>query len=119
MFSQLRKRESVLRLKDRHEKFVVSRPKAAIEDLKLTSSFYDRNRAGGRNPDRHPDRHAPRQQVIVSTCDQNLYLLMIRKFRVIGKEGIRFRGISLLENGSNAPEVVYNIGGPGVTAAVA
>jgi len=59
------------------------------------------------------------KQVVVSTCDQNLYLLMIRKFRVIGKEGVRFRGISLLENGSNAPEVVYDIGGPGVSAAVA
>jgi len=60
-----------------------------------------------------------KKQVIVSTCDQNLYLLMIRKFRVIGKEGIRFRGISLLENGSNAPEVIYDIGGPGLNAAVA
>jgi hypothetical protein len=44
---------------------------------------------------------------------------MIRKFRVIGKEGIHFRGISLLENGSNAPEVIYDVGGPGVQAAVA
>lgn len=60
-----------------------------------------------------------RKQVFVSTCDQNLYLLMIRKFRVIGKEGIRFRGISLLDNGSNAPEVVYDVGGPVVKAAVA
>lgn len=60
-----------------------------------------------------------RKQVVVSTCDQNLYLLMIRKFRVIGKEGVRFRGISLLENGSNAPEVIYDIGGPGLNAAVA
>jgi len=60
-----------------------------------------------------------RKQVIVSTCDQNLYLLMIRKFRVIGKEGINFRGISLLENGGNAPEVVYDVGGPSLRAAVA
>ncbi len=37
-----------------------------------------------------------RKQVIVSTCDQNLYLLMIRKFRVIGKGGIRFRGFHFL-----------------------
>lgn len=55
----------------------------------------------------------------MSTCDQNLYLLMIRKFRVIGKEGIRFRGISLLDNGSNAPDVVYDVGGPRANAAVA
>ena len=60
-FSQLRKHENVLRLKDRREKSLDSKPKAAIEDLKLTSSFYDRNRAGGRNPDRHRDRHAPRR----------------------------------------------------------
>lgn len=58
-----------------------------------------------------------KKQVIVSTCDQNLYLLMIRKFRVIDKEGISFRGISLLENGGNAPDVVYDVGGPGRAAA--
>jgi hypothetical protein len=60
-----------------------------------------------------------RKQVIVSTCDQNLYLLMIRKFRVTGKEGLRFRGISLLENGGNSPDVVYDVGGPNPRAAVA
>jgi exonuclease SbcC len=60
-----------------------------------------------------------RKQVIVSTCDQNLYLLMIRKFRVTGKEGLRFRGISLLENGGNSPDVIYDVGGPSPRAAVA
>ena len=60
-----------------------------------------------------------RKQVVVSTCDQNLYLLMIRKFRVTGKHGIRFRGISLLDNGGNSPEVVYDVGGPSLRAAVA
>ena len=57
-------------------------------------------------------RYGGRKQVIVSTCDQNLYLLMIRKFRILDSEGLRFRGISLLENGTAAPRVVYDVGGP-------
>jgi DNA repair exonuclease SbcCD ATPase subunit len=64
-------------------------------------------------------RHGARKQIIVSTCDQNLYLLMIRKFRLIQADGLRFRGISLLDRGTNAPDVVYDIGGPDSAAPLA
>lgn len=58
-------------------------------------------------------RYGPKKQIILSTCDQNLYLLMIRKFRLIKADGLKFCGLSLLERGYYAPEVVYDIGGPG------
>jgi len=54
----------------------------------------------------------PRKQVLLSTCNQNLYLLMIRKFGVLESEGLRFTAISLLEKGEAGPEVHYDIGGP-------
>jgi DNA repair protein SbcC/Rad50 len=54
----------------------------------------------------------PRKQVIVSTCDQNLYLLMIRKFGMLETMGLNFTGISLLDRGEAGPEVIYDIGGP-------
>jgi len=54
----------------------------------------------------------PRKQVIVSTCDQNLYLLMIRKFGMLESLGLRFTGISLLDLGEAGPEIVYDVGGP-------
>ncbi|MGD0813457.1 MAG: AAA family ATPase [Verrucomicrobiota bacterium] len=54
----------------------------------------------------------PRKQVIVSTCDQNLYLLMIRKFGMLESMGLRFTAISLLDRGEAGPEIIYDIGGP-------
>lgn len=54
----------------------------------------------------------PRKQVVVSTCDQNLYLLMIRKFGMLESMGLRFTGISLLDRGESGPEIIYDIGGP-------
>ena len=54
----------------------------------------------------------PRKQVVVSTCDQNLYLLMIRKFGMLESMGLRFTAISLLDRGEAGPEVLYDIGGP-------
>jgi DNA repair exonuclease SbcCD ATPase subunit len=53
----------------------------------------------------------PKKQVIVSTCDQNLYLLMIRKFGMLESMGLRFTGISLLDRGEAGPEILYDIGG--------
>lgn len=50
-----------------------------------------------------------RRQVVVSTCDKNLYLLLLRKMSSIG---LRFTGFSLLERGLDGPEVHYDVGGP-------
>ncbi len=57
-------------------------------------------------------KFGPKRQIIVSTCDQNLYLLMIRKFRMLGAAGITFMGISLLDRGIEGPEIYYDVGGP-------
>ena len=53
-----------------------------------------------------------KKQIIVSTCDQNLYLLMLHKFNSLQAEGLRFTGISLLDKGLEGPEIHYDIGGP-------
>lgn len=53
-----------------------------------------------------------RKQLIVSTCDQNLYLLMLRKFNLLRVENLTFTGISLLDKGIEGPEVHYDVGGP-------
>ena len=45
----------------------------------------------------------------MSTCDKNLYLLLLRKMSFIG---LRFTGISLLERGLEGPIVNYDVGGP-------
>lgn len=57
-------------------------------------------------------KFGPKRQIIVSTCDQNLYLLMIRKFRMLETAGIKFMGISLLDRGIEGPEIYYDAGGP-------
>jgi hypothetical protein len=53
----------------------------------------------------------PKKQVVVSTCDRNLYLLMLRKFGMIESMGLKFTGISLVDRGEAGPEVIYDIGG--------
>lgn len=57
-------------------------------------------------------RFVPKKQVIVSTCDKNMYLLMIRKFLLLKEAGISFTGISLLDKGTDGPEIIYDVGGP-------
>ena len=53
------------------------------------------------------------KQIIMSTCDTNLYLMMIRKFSLLSKSGrLSFTGMSLLEGGRDGPQVVYDVGGP-------
>jgi len=52
-----------------------------------------------------------RKQIIISTCDKNLYLLMIRKFGLLEAQGLKFTGISLIERGNQGPDIVYDIGG--------
>lgn len=54
----------------------------------------------------------PQKQIIVSTCDKNLYLLMIRKFRLLEENGLKFTGISMIDKGSIGPEIIYDVGGP-------
>jgi exonuclease SbcC len=54
----------------------------------------------------------PKKQIIVSTCDKNLYLLMIRKFRLLEANGLQFTGISMIDKGSGGPEIIYDVGGP-------
>lgn len=57
-------------------------------------------------------KFGPRKQIIVSTCDKNLYLLMIRKFGLLEADGLHFTGISLLDTGFGGPEIIYDVGGP-------
>ena len=57
-------------------------------------------------------KFGPRKQIIVSTCDKNLYLLMIRKFGLLEVDGLHFTGISLLDTGFGGPEIIYDVGGP-------
>jgi exonuclease SbcC len=53
------------------------------------------------------------KQIIVSTCDKNLYLLLIRKFLPLTSAGrLSFTGISLLDGGTRGPQVNYDVGGP-------
>ena len=53
-----------------------------------------------------------KKQIVVSTCDRNLYLLMIRKLGLLEAEGLRLTGISLIDQGIEGPEIRYDIGGP-------
>jgi exonuclease SbcC len=53
-----------------------------------------------------------RKQIVLSTCDRDLYLLMIRKFRLLKPNGIRFTALSLAEKSTGAPQITYDIGGP-------
>lgn len=96
----------------RLEAILLDDPVQQLDDLDAVA-FLDSLRAAALG------RHGTRKQIIVSTCDQNLYLLMIRKFRLIQADGLRFRGISLLDRGTNAPDVVYDIGGPDSRAPLA
>lgn len=53
-------------------------------------------------------RYGPRRQIIVSTCDQRLYLLLCRKLH--GLPDLRFAGISLSEGGREGPVASVDIG---------
>jgi len=55
-------------------------------------------------------RFGKRRQVIVSTCDQTLYLLMCKKLRMLEPMGLRFSGISLVGGGVDGPGVSYDFG---------
>jgi hypothetical protein len=53
-----------------------------------------------------------RKQIVVSTCDRNLYLLMIRKLGLLETDGLRLTGISLVDQGIDGPSIRYDLGGP-------
>ena len=54
-------------------------------------------------------RFGARRQVILSTCDRNLYNLMIKKFRMLKSAGLSFSAISLSERGMKGPMVHYDV----------
>jgi DNA repair exonuclease SbcCD ATPase subunit len=55
----------------------------------------------------------PKKQIILSTCDKDLYLLVIRKFLSLQQAGkMSFTGMSLLDDGTSGPSITYDIGGP-------
>jgi DNA repair exonuclease SbcCD ATPase subunit len=53
----------------------------------------------------------PRRQIIISTCDYNLYALMIRKFSGLPPEQLRFAAISLHDIGTGGPVIRYDYAG--------
>ena len=57
-------------------------------------------------------RFGLQKQILVSTCNRNLYLMMLKKFRAIESEGLKFRGVSLVGQGPAGPEVIYDHGAP-------
>lgn len=61
-------------------------------------------------------RFGRRRQVILSTCDKNLYGLMIKKFERLKSANLTFRALSLSERGINGPKVQYDVGGPAEVA---
>ncbi len=59
------------------------------------------------------ERTSSGKQIIMSTCNKNLYLMTIRKFSLLSRSGrLSFTGMSLLEGGRDGPQVVYDVGGP-------
>ena len=49
-----------------------------------------------------------KRQIIVTTCDMNLYALMIRKFDQIDPARVRFTAISLHDRGADGPSIQYD-----------
>ena len=54
-------------------------------------------------------RFGSRRQIILSTCDNNLYRLMIRKFKSLESAGLSFNAISLIERGTKGPVLRYDV----------
>jgi hypothetical protein len=50
--------------------------------------------------------------VIVSTCDKQLYKLMLRKFGPLETLGLRITGITITGGDGGDPVVKYDLGGP-------
>ena len=52
------------------------------------------------------------RQIVISTCDHDLYMLMLRKLGLLEYEGLRVTGITLRDGGAAGPRVGYDFGGP-------
>lgn len=52
-----------------------------------------------------------RRQVLFSTCDRELYRLIVRKFSLLNESNLTFTAISL-EEGRDGPRAQYDVGGP-------
>lgn len=52
------------------------------------------------------------KQVVMSTCDRDLYILMLRKLGLLEYEGVKVTGITLRDGGTDGPQVNYDFGGP-------
>jgi exonuclease SbcC len=50
-------------------------------------------------------RFGRRRQIVISTCDRNLFQLMIQKFQPLEAVGASFSAITLVERGSAGPFV--------------
>jgi hypothetical protein len=48
--------------------------------------------------------YGKKKQIIISTCDPNLYLLMLRKYSLVEKAGVTFSALSITNNGGD-PEI--------------
>ena len=64
-------------------------------------------------------RFGGRRQVILSTCDKNLYGLMKRKFRSLESAGLSFNAISLSERGTEGPTIHYDVHGKNTISSLA
>jgi len=87
------------------ETILLDDPVQHLDDLDAVA-FLDNLRAAALG------KFGPRKQIVVSTCDKNLYLLMLRKFGLLEADGLHFTGISLLDKGFEGPEIIYDVGGP-------
>lgn len=54
-------------------------------------------------------RFGKRRQIVISTCDKNLYRLMIQKFTMLKAAGASFSAMSLVERGSAGPLIHYDV----------
>lgn len=64
-------------------------------------------------------RFGTRKQIILSTCDKNLYGLMIRKFESLKPAGLSFNAISLSERGTAGPVIHYDVQGNSANSSIA
>ncbi len=56
-------------------------------------------------------RFGASKQVVVTTCDRNLYLILLRKLGLLEREGKSLTGVTLKEAGSDGPRLRYDVGG--------
>ena len=50
-------------------------------------------------------RFGQRRQIVISTCDRNLFRLMIQKFEPLQAVGTSFAAVSIIDRGNEGPEI--------------